>query len=102
RITLISDEPHTPYDRPPLSKDLLKDPSASAVKLELLSPKQCEDPQLEMRLGATATALNVEERRVLVDTEAYPYDYLVIATGSRARKLPLPKPLEGIYTLRTR
>ncbi|GAT80706.1 ferredoxin reductase [Streptomyces sp. F-3] len=100
-LTLIGDEPHEPYDRPPLSK---------AVLLGKASPEHTELPRLRRtdatwRLGVAATGLDMTAKRVrLADGEEVPYDRLLIATGVRAR--PWPKEdeaqLDGVFVLRTR
>src|SRR6478609_5620739 len=65
-ITLIGAETELPYDRPPLSKDLLKsDWSADAVEsYRLLTPAELDDVDLDLRLGLAATGLHTESRRV--------------------------------------
>jgi 3-phenylpropionate/trans-cinnamate dioxygenase ferredoxin reductase component len=91
RVTLVGAEAHRPYDRPPLSKDLLLG-SADDPTLDL------ELSDVELRLGVTATGL----RPGVVETDAgdLPYDGLVLATGARARHLP---GVEGdhVHVLRT-
>lgn len=100
RIVAIGAEPHLPYDRPPLSKELL----AGSVEPEhiLLRPQGFDDLDLDWRLEACAVALDVRAREVeLHDGERIAFDGLVIATGSRARRLPGQPPLAGLFTLRT-
>ncbi|ODU05102.1 MAG: hypothetical protein ABS81_08510 [Pseudonocardia sp. SCN 72-86] len=82
-ITLLGDEPHGPYTRPPLSKGVLSGAEASE---SVLLPAFGDD--IDIRLGVRAAGLDVTNRRVLVDGgEQVPYDRLVIATGARARTL---------------
>ncbi len=99
-ITVIGDEVHEPYDRPPLSKGvLLGTASASGTHLPRAS-----DLNVKWRLGAGATGLDVNERVViLADGERVPYDRVLIATGTRARPWPVPEEaaLEGVHTVRT-
>ncbi|MEU9267122.1 FAD-dependent oxidoreductase [Streptomyces sp. NPDC048251] len=82
-ITLIGDEPHAAYSRPPLSKGVLKGTEdADSVALPQLGG------DVEVLTGTRATALDLDARRVRVEGgEEIPYDRLVIATGARARTL---------------
>ena len=99
-LTLVGDERHAPYDRPPLSKQVLRGLYSPDTTL----PRH-PDLKAEFRLGTPARALDLEARIVtLGDGSPLPYDRLLIATGTRAR--PWPKPdeaaLDGVFTLRTR
>ena len=81
-ITVVGDEPHPPYNRPPLSKSVLvgAEPDHSVF---LPIPDG-----IRMRTGATAVRLDRVNRMVeLADGDRLPYDGLVIATGARARRL---------------
>ncbi|MCW8384140.1 FAD-dependent oxidoreductase [Streptomyces justiciae] len=97
-LTIIGDEPHRPYDRPPLTK---------ACVSEKLPPGRIELPvtrPLDARflLGTAAVGLDTERRSVvLADGGTVGYDTLVIATGTRARPFPGWVP-EGVLTVRTR
>ncbi|WP_328835975.1 NAD(P)/FAD-dependent oxidoreductase [Streptomyces europaeiscabiei] len=96
-LTLVGDEPHAPYDRPPLSKQLLA-AEWDTGRLTLRTPAHLDGLDLDLRLGAAATGLDLKERQVrLADGDAVPYDGLVIATGVRPRRLPG----EGAHVLRT-
>ena len=101
RISLIGDEPHAPYDRPPLSKKFLVGDLEDA-RLPLTTAEKLADLGLEMRLGCRATGLDVATRTLEVDGVAEPYDGLLIATGARCRNLPGTAGLAGVHTLRTR
>ena len=101
RISLIGDEPHAPYDRPPLSKKFLAD-DLDDDRLPLTTAEKLADLGLEMRLGCQATGLDVATRTLEVDGVAEPYDGLLIATGARCRNLPGTAGLAGVHTLRTR
>jgi 3-phenylpropionate/trans-cinnamate dioxygenase ferredoxin reductase component len=96
-LTLIGEEQHMPYTRPPLSKDLLAG---------IDDVGSCHFPadglEVTWRLGERATALDSGARRVMLDGgEAVEYDQVVLATGCRARPWPGPGgELEGVYTLR--
>ena len=101
RISLIGDEPHAPYDRPPLSKKFLAG-DLKDDRLPLTTAEKLADLGLEMRLGCRATGLDVATRILEVDGVAEPYDGLLIATGARCRNLPGTAGLAGVHTLRTR
>jgi len=101
RISLIGDEPHAPYDRPPLSKRFLAG-DLDDDRLPLTTAEKLADLGLEMRLGCRATGLDVATRTLEVDGVAEPYDGLLIATGARCRNLPGTAGLAGVHTLRTR
>ncbi len=100
-LTIVGDEPHAPYDRPPLSKHVLSGQlPAEASRL----PSDLKG-EAEWRLGVGATGLDREARVVrLSDGSSLPYDKLLIATGTRAR--PWVHPEEGrygnVFTIRTR
>jgi len=100
-ITLVGDEPELPYDRPPLSKQLLSG-EWEPGDLELRSATDLDALKLELRLGVRATSLDTSRRRVLLadDTEVS-YDAVVVATGVRARRLPGTDGVAGVHTLRT-
>ncbi|CAN5457206.1 FAD-dependent oxidoreductase [soil metagenome] len=101
-VTLIGDEPGSPYQRPPLSKDYLKGAMAD-VDL-LIKPEDFYDTQhVTTRWGTRVAGLDVASRRVLLGSgEAVPYDALVLATGAAPRTLPAPgADLPGVHYLRT-
>lgn len=98
-ITVVGDEPHMPYNRPPLSKEVL----AGKAPFESLAftPKAAA-ADVEWRLGTKVLAARLDERTVeLDDGEAIRYDGLVVATGMRPRRLRCPGPLHGRHTVRT-
>ncbi|WP_406423472.1 FAD-dependent oxidoreductase [Streptomyces sp. NBC_00873] len=100
-LTVVGDEPHPPYDRPPLSKQVLLGQAAA----DTTGLPMRRDPEAEWRLGTPATGLDPIEKRVaLANGESLPYDRLLIATGTRARPWPNPEEgaLDGVFTLRTR
>jgi len=96
-VTLVGAEPHPPYDRPPLSKQILAG-EWEPERLALRADEHLADLCLDLRLGATATGLDVGAREVrLADGRSVGFDALVIATGVRPRRLPG----EGAHVLRT-
>ncbi|ADB33145.1 FAD-dependent pyridine nucleotide-disulphide oxidoreductase [Kribbella flavida DSM 17836] len=101
RITLIGDERHLPYDRPPLSKDLLApggpiDPVTFRSRAELV-----DELGVELLLDAPATGLDPEAQVVDIGGDDVAYDALVVATGAAARSLPGTENLVGVHVLRT-
>lgn len=101
-IVLVGDEPLVPYQRPPLSKAWLKG-EADAESLSLKPADWYEENDCRLILGTTATAINRGARQVTLSNGAtLDYDYLVLATGARARMLPIPgADLAGVMALRT-
>ena len=100
RLTIVGAEPHLPYDRPPLSKDMLttdKDPS----ELALSPPESYAEIDAEMLLGTPASALDSSTRTLTVGGESLAYDGLLLACGARARNLPGTEEMTGVHTLRT-
>ncbi|MGC5626937.1 NAD(P)/FAD-dependent oxidoreductase [Georgenia sp. Z1344] len=99
-ITIISAEQHLPYDRPPLSKEALSS-GVDVEKLYLRSPQWYEDHAIDVRLGAAAAGLDVTNTVVhLADGTEVPYEGLVLATGSRARRLPVVSGLPDAHVVR--
>ncbi|GGZ61980.1 pyridine nucleotide-disulfide oxidoreductase [Streptomyces inusitatus] len=99
-LTLIGDEPHAPYDRPPLSKQVLL---GRARAHEVTLPR-VREVDARWRLGVRAEGVDPIGKRVLLaDGGRVPYDRLLIATGTRARPWPVPgqAALDGVLTLRT-
>ena len=101
-IVLIGDEPLLPYQRPPLSKAWLKG-EADAESLQLKPSSWYAEAGVSLRLGATAAGLSRGTRAVTLSSgEVLPYDFLILATGARARALPIPgADLAGVLSLRT-
>jgi 3-phenylpropionate/trans-cinnamate dioxygenase ferredoxin reductase subunit len=102
-ITVVGDEPHQPYDRPPLSKQVLAGTwGPERIALAVSADGGLDGLALDWRLGERATALDPRAREVtLAGGERLGYDGLVIATGARPRELPGTEGLTGAYTLRT-
>lgn len=100
-LTLIGDEPHEPYDRPPLSKAVL----TGWLSVEHTALPQRHAVEAEWLLGVPAAALDMPNRQVhLADGRRVPFDRLLISTGTRARPWADPEQaaLDGVLTLRTR
>ena len=99
RITIVGDEPHRPYDRPPLSKELL---SGRMTPADIALEGEDEDLAVDWRLGVRAASLRPADRAVqLSDGTQLRSDGVVLATGARARTLPGTEAIRGVYTLRT-
>jgi NADPH-dependent 2,4-dienoyl-CoA reductase/sulfur reductase-like enzyme len=99
RLVAIGEEVEKPYDRPPLSKEILAG-KWDVERTALLRPED-EGLDIDWRLGRAATGLDLAERRVqLAGGEAVDFDGLVIATGTFARRLPGVS-LGGVHVLRT-
>ncbi|MGG2464496.1 NAD(P)/FAD-dependent oxidoreductase [Streptomyces sp. RGM 3693] len=99
-LIMVGDESHEPYDRPPLSKQvLLGKVPADHTRLPRRRPIDAQ-----WRLGTAATGLDLAGKRVrLADGDALDYDRLLITTGVRARPWPheLEADLDGVFVLRT-
>lgn len=97
-LVIVGDEPHRPYDRPPLSKQVLTG-KVDAGATGLLVPAELE---AEWLLATSAVGLHPGERRVLLaGREGLAYDGLVLATGAKPRHLPGAEPGPGVHYLRT-
>src|ERR1700759_533736 len=89
-ITLIGEEPLPPYQRPPLSKAWLKG-EATAESLMLRPAHFYPDARIDLRLSTRVTAVDCAAKAVtLTDGSTLSYDFLILALGARARRLPLP------------
>jgi NADPH-dependent 2,4-dienoyl-CoA reductase/sulfur reductase-like enzyme len=100
RIVLVGAEPHLPYDRPPLSKQLL----AGEWEPQELALRRAPYDELgiELRLGVRATALDAANRVLTLDgDEQLRFDGALLATGAVPRTLPGTPDLDGIFVLRT-
>ena len=100
-LVWIGAEPHEPYDRPPLSKEILRG-EWGPERTVLSKPEKLSALQAELRLGRRALSLDPGSRKLRLDSgEELSYDGLVLATGARPRTLPDIAALEGVHTLRT-
>jgi len=96
-IVLIGDEPHHPYTRPPLSKQILAgewEPADAAIR----SAAELDDLAIELRTSCTARGLDLASRTLRTSTGDVAFDELVIATGTEPRRHPL---VPAALTLRT-
>ena len=100
-ITMVGDEPHAPYQRPPLSKAYLLGKTARE-SLFFRADDYFANNGINLRLNSRAIAIDRDRRSVtLEDGDVLPYDRLVIATGSRARLLPDLDGVIGVHVLRS-
>jgi 3-phenylpropionate/trans-cinnamate dioxygenase ferredoxin reductase subunit len=101
-ITLLGEEPHLPYQRPPLSKAYLSGEMA-LERTWLRSESYYAKHRIDLRLGARAARILRRERAVVTaEDQRLAYDALVLCTGTAARRLPLPGvDLPGVFYLRT-
>lgn len=101
-ITIVSSETHLPYDRPPLSKDVLRD-AEKTIDAVVLKPREFYDEkQIELRLGAKVVALDPAARTVALDDgSTVRYGEVIIATGLVPRRISAFPDLDGIHVLRT-
>jgi 3-phenylpropionate/trans-cinnamate dioxygenase ferredoxin reductase subunit len=102
RLLLIGEEPHAPYNRPPLSKKWLAE-RAPITGLAIRGPEALERRRIELRTGAAVRAVDIVRRTLtLADGETLEWEALGFATGARLRPLPLPgADLQGVFGLRT-
>ena len=100
-VRMACAEPDPPYDRPPLSKELL----AGTVEEDSVAYRPAwwyEEKRVELLLGARAEELDPAARTVRLDSGAeLDYEQLLIATGSAARRLPFLASFENVHSLRT-
>jgi 3-phenylpropionate/trans-cinnamate dioxygenase ferredoxin reductase subunit len=102
RLLLIGEEPHLPYDRPPLSKQILQGTWPLDSERLPLRRGPYDPLELDLRLGRRACRLDPAVKQVELDDGARePYDALILATGAAARRLPRQPALAGIHLLRT-
>jgi NADPH-dependent 2,4-dienoyl-CoA reductase/sulfur reductase-like enzyme len=102
-VSVVGAEPHAPYDRPPLSKQVLRgDWPVERTALAVTAEGGLDALDLDWRLGERATALDLAGRTVtLAGGRTVPWDGLVVATGAAPRELPGTAELAGVHTLRT-
>ena len=102
RVVLIGAEPQPPYDRPPLSKNYLRGMTPFEKTL-LRPPDFYRERDIELRLSTAVASVDPEKRTLgLPGGERLEFDQLLIATGGRNRRFPIPGlDLPGVYDLRT-
>lgn len=97
-VTVIGAEPHRPYDRPPLSKQVI----VEDWDIDRIALAGLDEIDLTWELGRTASTLDLRTRTVgLDDGRTLAYDGLVIATGANPRSLPVEGTTDRVLTLRT-
>ena len=100
-VVVVDGEPHRPYDRPPLSKEVLTG-KWGPERTTLRSDDQLAALDVQWEAGRRATHLDLGGRRVeLDDGRALDFDGLVIATGAVPRRLPGTEGMAGVHVLRT-
>jgi 3-phenylpropionate/trans-cinnamate dioxygenase ferredoxin reductase component len=101
RITLVGDELHYPYDRPPLSKQVLAG-TWPPERVVLADYHVLRDLDVDVRVGHRAVSLDADAGRVdLDDGTIVEADRVVVATGARPRSLPGTDGIDGVHVLRT-
>ncbi|MFI7110113.1 NAD(P)/FAD-dependent oxidoreductase [Nonomuraea sp. NPDC050227] len=102
-LTLVGDEHHLPYQRPALSKGYLLG-TTEAAELDVLDPRFYAAQDVALALGAPATLLDLDGRRVKLGRNVeLPFGQVLIATGARPRRLRVPgADLDGVHHLRDR
>ncbi len=101
-LLLLGDEPHLPYQRPPLSKGLLLG-EMEPQQLTIRQPAVFERKRIELRMQTRVASLDRAGRSLdLADGSSLRYHKLVLATGARPRQLPIPAiDVPGVHVLRT-
>lgn len=100
-VMLLGDERYAPYERPPLSKDVLLRPGQTRCAVH--ADGYYEQHGIELKIGMRVSALDPRTRQLTISNgETLGYDKLLLATGARARRLPLLDALgANVHTLRT-
>ncbi|HEY8081652.1 MAG TPA: FAD-dependent oxidoreductase [Acidimicrobiales bacterium] len=100
-ITLVGDEPHLPYDRPPLTKQLLAG-TWDEPRIALVTAEVLRERSIDLVTGVAATSLDVEGRAVaLADGTTLSGDAVVVATGASPRWLAGTEGAAGVHVVRT-
>lgn len=104
-VRVLGSEPHPPYNRPPLSKEVLADPGdTDPARLHAMVAlrRRASVADVDFLLGTRVEAADLESRKLLLsDGRHLAYDGLVVATGLRPRRLTVEGPQRGRFTLRT-
>lgn len=101
-VILVDADPNLPYERPPLSKKVLESETVSPADIALLSPSDLDELGLTLKLGVRAIGLDAASRTLtLSDGTTLAARAIVLATGGRAARLPLPgADLKGVHVIR--
>ncbi len=99
RIVLIGAESHLPYDRPPLSKQVLAG-SWDTDRIHLTKPQTLDELAIDLRLGVRATGFDLESRTLSTSDGDEVVDGLLVTTGARCRTLPGAETIGGVHVLR--
>ena len=101
RITMIGDEEHLPYDRPPLSKEMLRG-DIDFGELVLRDAAGIAELNVELLVGAAVAGLDIADHRVILeDADTIAFDHVIVATGARARSLRSFDGVRNAFVLRT-
>ncbi len=102
QIVLLGEEQHLPYERPPLSKEFLAG-KKTLGDFTVNAEDWYREHDVDLRLGARAVGLDAGRHTVgLADGTSLSYDKLLLATGSRSRRVPMPgADAQGVHYLRT-
>ncbi len=100
RIVMLGDEAFAPYQRPPLSKAYLKG-QLDENRLAFKADAWYEDQSVDLRVSTRVERIDASAREVVLRDERVGYDALILATGSRPLRLPIPgADLDGVLELR--
>ncbi|WP_167854102.1 NAD(P)/FAD-dependent oxidoreductase [Brevibacterium aurantiacum] len=100
-ILIFGEERHAPYDRPPLSKQILAG-TWLPEKAQLRSDDQLAAAEVSLHLSVKVASVDVEAHQVTLESgEQVAYDALILASGVTARELPFGHHLEGVHVMRT-
>jgi 3-phenylpropionate/trans-cinnamate dioxygenase ferredoxin reductase subunit len=97
-VLLVGEEPHPPYERPALSKELL---AGRRDDVRLRPDEFWKEKEIELRLGIHVRRLDLRTRVARTDDGPIPWDAVVLATGARSRRLPALDGRRGVHALRT-
>jgi NAD(P)H-nitrite reductase large subunit len=100
RVTLVGAEVHTPYDRPPLSKQVLSG-EWTPERSQLSTGVALSELGVKLALGQPAIALEANTRTVYTAERHYVADFVIVATGASPRTLPGQSEIAGVHVLRT-
>ncbi|WNI15144.1 NAD(P)/FAD-dependent oxidoreductase [Actinacidiphila sp. ITFR-21] len=100
-VTLVGDEPHPPYDRPPLSKTVLLGGRDGDAPVDVRFDVDFAGLGVELRPGVRAESLRSGSKEIVTGQGTVPYDRLVLATGAYPVQLPGTAGLPGVHSLRT-